>query len=1147
MATGTIVNRPNRDALNRALDIYRDAMRPFIVRCLRRVRGGSLEDIVRRSLNENRSQQFQMNRNRGGSVEEFIDIGDFPSLIGNNWRASFDSEFGRDGTVRSLAFLIAAARNDAAHPGKTDLEPGYTQAHIYHIADMLGRIGRSDSKRAVDEINTRLFAPPPTAPQMIPAPEAAPVEIEREPQPQAQPQPDRRAQTPKSAAGDNSQGMASWRDVIMPNQDVINGSFTEAEFAADLQQVHDGRADATEYGNPVGFFDRTYITPGIRTLLVNTLKRIGGRGGDPVIQTKTGFGGGKTHSLIALYHLIQNMDALINPPQNREESEQTARQIRGMMQDAEYDPDEAERAKIAVLDGTFLSTTDEKKTDSGDPLNTLWGVMAYQLDGQAAYDIVGAAARQGTAPGGQQLDALFDHVGPCVILMDEIVAYVRNAGGMEDSIYTFIHALTTAARRNHSVALIVTLPDSIIEAGGEKGEAALSRLDEIFRRIEANWEPLEVNEAFEVVRRRLFGALSKTDEAERDRVCEAFVRMYRGRRQDFPQGVSETRYLQRMKECYPIHPEIFDRLYEDWSANPRMQRTRGVLRIMANWISRLYADGDQSPLILPGTMPLSDPSLSNEFTALMAGRWDPVLSEADRAGSRTDLMDISNQRFGRVNGAAKRVARTVFLGSAESGAVRGIDARRIRLGVVQPGHGSPVYNDALAQMVGDLYFLYSDNDRHYFHVEENLNKVSTDRADALTERELDEFIVDELGRAIGRRSDVIVCPNGSGDVPEGESVRMVVLPPGKYLPVRIGEKDYAHAESEARDILLGRGDAGRSRRNLLVFLAAKSDDIRALRSNVRILLAWKSILNGERRIPNLENERKSQATSSAQRADESVRASLIRAYQWVIPPSQSDPSVSEYTLRETRTDAADSGNIISAAFDKLIEREELVEKIAPSQLANMLERYIWKNDQYRDHIDIDTLWNIMASSVYMHRLRDKSVLAECIAEGVAQSNFGTASRVSDDGSYEDLRYGEDATVGGGRVGELRGLLVNPDMATIQKEEIARSSDDMGDGTTTYTTTDEGNGDPPPPPPPDPPPTEIIGHITVRKTMHGDIDMNAVIDIRDEIVRNMGGGDVTISITINARSHDGFSQGAVRAVRENGSLLGLDVKMDRDAV
>ena len=327
------------------------------------------------------------------------------------------------------------------------------------------------------------------------------------------------------------------------------------------------------------------------------MKRLSGNDGHPVIQTKTGFGGGKTHSLIALYHLVTSADALINPPTNGEH-DKISEDIRDIMHEAGWDPDTGIQPKIAVLGGTYFSTTDSTVTENGDPLNTLWGIMAYQLGGQETYELVGQAARQGTAPGGAQLDRLFEHVGPCVILMDELVAYVRNAGSAKDSIYTFLQALTESVRKSKQVALVVTLPETQVEAGDEAGVEALNRLDSLFGRIEAIWKPLEVHEAFEVVRRRLFESDIEDNIAaqqKRDETCEAFARMYGRSRKDYPQGVSEQHYIERMKACYPIHPEIFDRLYHDWSTIPRFQRTRGVLRIMANCISHLYQARTRAP------------------------------------------------------------------------------------------------------------------------------------------------------------------------------------------------------------------------------------------------------------------------------------------------------------------------------------------------------------------------------------------------------------------------------------------------------------------------------------------------------------------------------------------------------------------------
>ena len=323
------------------------------------------------------------------------------------------------------------------------------------------------------------------------------------------------------------------------------------------------------------------------------------------------------------------------------------------MHKAGWGPDTDTQPKIAVLGGTYFSTTDSTVTETGDPLNTLWGIMAHQLGGQEAYELVGQAARQGTAPGGGQLEQLFKYVGACVILMDELVAYVRNAGGAKDSIYTFLQALTESVRRSKNVALVVTLPESQVEAGDEAGVEALNRLDSLFGRIEAIWKPLEIHEAFEVVRRRLFEG--EPDQQKKDETCEAFARMYSRSRKDYPQGVSEQRYIERMKACYPIHPEIFDRLYHDWSTIPRFQRTRGVLRIMANAISYLYQTPDASPLIMPANLPLRHQTLAEEFIGLLTEQWNPVLTEVDNDNSLTYQIDVAAEPFGRVGGAAQRI------------------------------------------------------------------------------------------------------------------------------------------------------------------------------------------------------------------------------------------------------------------------------------------------------------------------------------------------------------------------------------------------------------------------------------------------------------------------------------------------------------
>ena len=935
------------------------------------------------------------------------------------------------------------------------------------------------------------------------------------------------------------------------------------KFAAHLQQVDDPKAPP-DYANPVTFFAQTYITPGIRELLLNAAKRLGGNGGAPVIQTKTGFGGGKTHSLIALYHFAKSAAALVNSADPKD-GERVGREVRGILSDAGLDPDDPPDASIAVLDGTHLNAA----------TGTLWGEMARQLGGDEALRFVEPAIAAGIAPTGADLDPLLEHVGPCVILIDELVAYARNADSdMRARLYTFVQALTQSVRRSPNAALVVTLLQSEAEVGGEVGVDALRELEGILGRIEAIWEPLRVDEAFEVVRRRLFG--DDLDAAERDRTCDAFAQMYARSRKEFPQQMSEARYADRLKQCYPIHPEIFDRLYEDWSATPQFQRTRGVLRLMAIAVNALYRRADASPLLMPANLPLegqADNSLAAEFKKFLGdGNWSPVLTEVDDDSSRPEDIDKESVRFAEVGGAARRLARAVFFGSAPGGAAKGVDESRVHAAVMQPGHNVADYNDALRRMVDNLHFLYYANGRYYFHVEENLNKAANDRARAIEQRDLDAHVIETLlPEAVGRRRDAVAAPADSAAVPESDEVRLVILPPDKHLPSRAAEADAA--APYALNILQHRehrDDKGRVARNTLIFLAAKADEIRALRDAVRKRLAWRSIINGGEHGYKIElsGERAVQATRSLRAAETDMIEAFVNAYRWTLAPTQPDPQKSEYEFHIVQTPRS-GGDVVQAAFDACLQEEQLADKFAPSQLVNLLDQWVWPNESTSERVSIEALWAMLANNVYMPRLRSKTVLQQCVFDGAEQGAFGYADAYRD-GEYANLRY-RQAPRSPGAVGESGdNVLVRPDKAQEIAEAATAGTGESGGGAgqgggtpgtsgpggigTTGTSGQGGIGTPGTsglgggvtPWPDDP--TAPIGpvRLTVRKRVSGEISLDDLGQLRDEIIANLlrDGGEVTIEIT--GRKPGGFSENAARPVRENSKQLSLEFDESRDA-
>ena len=1089
--------RPNQEALYKALNIYRDSMRSFIFKNMKAVSGLLEEENIQN--------------------ETDIDINDFPHLFRRHWNLAFEQRFDPDREVRSAVGVITEARNMVSHPGAEDLPSGYASGRLYEIVDMLGQINAPKQKREVESIRDKMLSNA-----------LVPEETE--------------LRLPRRKTSD----LTPWRDVILPNNDVIEGTYRNSEFAADLQEVYEGEAKTAEYGETEIFYNQTYITPGLRQLLVNTLKRLAGKGGDPVIQLKTGFGGGKTHSLIALYHLITGANILRELPADGEYA-RLRREIHEIMEEAEWDLNTPIDANISVLVGTYLSTTDSDKTKRGDPLNTLWGRMAEQLGGQDAYDYIRKAATKGESPGRKQLNELFKHVGPSVILIDELVAYVRNVQEVtQESIYTFFHAVTESVKSSDNVTLIATLPEGQVQAGGQGGITVLDTLEAILERVDAVSIPLEVDNAFEVVRRRLFGPV--IDETERDQTCEAFRKMYQNSRSEYPDGVNDQQYLQRMKDCYPIHPEIFDRLFQDWSVIPGFQKTRGVLRIMATCISRLYQKQDQSLLIMPANLTLDDSSLSVEFTRLLAksgGNWDPVITEVDSHGSRTDQIDMKSTVFVKVGGAARRIARTVFFGSATGGAFKGITTRQIHLGVVEPGQNVSTYNDALGRMTGSLYYLYHLDDRYYFHTQENLNKVAIDRAEQYTDEDIYSEIESRLERAIGRVPTVQVCPTSPSMVEDSEDIRYVILSPQASLPSR--EKDDDTAHPTALDILKYSGDDESKQRifkNTLLFITSKRDDVRELKNLVKNYLAWNSIRNGDNlhsALRNLEGTRLDQTTENLESADDAVSTTLFKAYRWGLVPTQNDPQKSEYDFSDVTT-KTDNLNIVPRMRDQFIADDTVIKEIAPSVFAEKLQQYIWSNSVYQEHIEIDTLWELMAQNVYMPRLRDRSVLSACIKDGVLAGTFGFAHAYTDS-DYDNFRYQEN--VGVIRIDKgTTAILINPELAKMIKEEKEKekSKDPHPKPSDTDTDTEqkvdstEGGTEPLQPKGP----TQVV----VTKTLQLEVPFIDEIEvIQDEIVQTLqtDGGKVKIEVIVTAEKSDGFSENTARSVKLNSEHLDAEFK------
>ncbi len=950
-----------------------------------------------------------------------------------------------------------------------------------------------------------------------------------------------------------SAGLKSWREIMEPHPDVAQGRYQHAEFAADLAQVARGEG-AMEYCDPVEFFSRTYVTDGMKGLLRQALLRVTGKGGEPVIQLKTSFGGGKTHSMLALYHMLRKPIPIDKIPNMKPLLEEL-----GM--------DTFPRANVAVIVGSAINPTKYKAPQNmpGIRINTLWGEIAAQLAQSAGdlslYELVRESDRKGVSPGSETFKTLFDACGPCLILMDELVAYARKLGkqtdlpaGTFDNFIVFIQEITEAARASKNSIVVASIPESDIEVGGDEGKTALESIEHTFGRMESIWKPVAANEGFEVVRRRLF--LPCKDETAKEDICRAFSQFYLEHKTDFPLEASELTYRERMMSCYPIHPEMFDRLYNDWSTLERFQRTRGVLRLMAAVIHELWMGNDASPMIMPGSLPLDVPNVSYELTRhLNSENWTSIIdSEVDGRHSVPYQMEQSNIRYG-TNLAARRIARTVFLGSAPTSReqhTKGLEQPRIRLGAIQPEENISVFDDVLMKLQNKLTYFYSNpsNDRFWFDTRPTLRKTVEERASQIAAADV-EYEIEQRLRKLRKDqpfSGLHICPTSTLDVTDEQSVRLVVLRPEDTF--KSGTE--CAALQRMNDILNNRGTSPRIYKNMLAFLAPDQGLISSLKEGVRLYLAWESV-NKESEDLNLDASQRRETRNSLERSNKTVDDRILEAYCWLVVPSiDRDVDMRSVEWNPTRISGKNSG-LVSECGKTMERNEEIITKWAPMLLKMELDNLLWRD---KNDLSIKQLWDYLTTYCYLPRLRDYSVLEEAIRVGLNSPEFFAYAAGVENGRYIDLKYNCHVSMT-----DISGFIVKPAAAQTQiqaqiEQEREKAAERARLAAQMLPNSDQqsaqpigiGSAEPPESPyqPDNPDPPPVVAPSNTHFYMSAKLDnMRTNRDVQklmEEVISHLTdleGCDVDIHLEVSATNPDGFTVPIVRAVSENCRTLKVE--------
>lgn len=925
----------------------------------------------------------------------------------------------------------------------------------------------------------------------------------------------------QTATDTSGKALRPWIEVALPHPDVLQNRFKQSEFAADLFAVDSGNASG-DYTDPRDFFRITFLTEGLKRVVTTAMERLSGQGGDPVIGLQTAFGGGKTHTMLAAYHLcgVDDLSLLDGAGEIAEAIGLT----------------KWKKPEVAVFVGTSTGPDVPLLQKDGQRIETLWGYIAYRLAGAKGLALVAEAEAARTNPGSELMVEVLRLAGPSLILLDELVAYARQLPEDRfEAFLSFIQSLTEASKMVPDALIIGSLPESEAEAGGEKGKAALLRLEKIFGRVQSPWLPASGDETYEIIRRRLFQPLDGEGEKAREETVKAFHALYRNNKAEFPAAASEPRYLELLRLAYPIHPELFERLSKDWASLPNFQRTRGVLQFMANVIGVLWHERTSDPMITPGRVPVAHERVRASILYPLDAAFGAVVDrEVDGPSSLPAQKEANPSRRISQARAATRAARAVFLCSAPlSGqANAGVVHPTIRLACVEPGDQIAIFGEALRELLEQAAYLYEEAGRYWFSTQPTLNRLADEKAKAFPAHEVDEEIVrllQEDGRSKDRFAKVFTAPEEPFAIDEASALSLVILNP-KSVHAGRGAVQSTATEAVTEGLTRCRS-AQRRYRNTLFFVAPDEAQLATAREVVRRALAWSQIVDDRRLQDQMTQAQVADARDKAKTHKESSAKAVRAAWSHVLFPVQASEAGRPFDLEHAQITSRDRLSIPAAVYDKIKADSLIAERLGPDSFWSKVSPY-WPDGH--PHIAISELAEWFASYAYLPKIRDKVVLDQAIRDGVAKLDavFGYADRFDPiSNSYDNLLLAKAPPE------------FFPETAVLVRQEIARSqldaaTKDPDDGFRASS----GTGDK----------DEASSGETEKRTASAgpqrffgsvEIDMvrpiKAVETILEAIVMQLQhapGAKVTVTLDIEATASEGFSEADVGVVRDNARQL-----------
>lgn len=782
-----------------------------------------------------------------------------------------------------------------------------------------------------------------------------------------------------------------WYKVVTPREDLREGKPLDAsEFAVNLEKVRLGTAPP-DYRDPERFFEHTYLTETLCGLGAEVVRRLSGETTETsaVFNMATQFGGGKTHALTLFYHLARGGS-----------KSSLWRDVSKILTRANIDsvPD---NCATAVFVGSGFDSIKGRGGEDGTPMRkSPWGEIAFQIGGAEAFAIVAEHDEQFIEPKGDVIEAFLPKDRPCLILMDEIINYVSTyrERAYHNKLYNFVLSLSEAVRGLKNIVLIVSIPASELSYT-DKDEADQQRFKNMLDRLGKAVLMSAEAETSEIIRRRLFEwdpravgrngkVLLNTDAIA---VCSEYAEWTMDHHQQIPQWFSIDHAREIFESTYPFHPAVLSVFERKWQEMPRFQQTRGILRLLALWVSDAYQKGfkgaQKDPIIGLGSAPLEDPTFrAAVFEQLGEARLEGALTtdicgKKESHAIRLDAEAVDTIKKARLH---KKVATVIFFESNGGQTKNEATVPEIRLAVAEPELDIGNVETALEALTDACYYLATERNQYRFSLKENLNKRFADRRASVKDEDIETRIREEIQKVFPATEGIerIFFPDKSGQIPDRPVISFIIMSPDQSM------QDAPKIQQTIETMTREYGKSARTYKSALIWIVAESAS--PIREEARKLIAWKDI---DDEGLNLDDAQRRQLDKNLKSARSALKESVWRTYKNVMLLGK-DNTVRTIDLGLPTSSSAES--MCKFILLTLRQTNDVEKDVSPRFLVrNWPPAFIeWSTRAVRD---------AFFASPQFPRLLNAEVVKDTIARGVSEGHLAYVGK-SPDGGYSPFLY-----------------------------------------------------------------------------------------------------------------------------------------------